>query len=156
MKRIAIPVLVVLTALCLVLPAAAQNKMGKCGSIQASVDLKTGGGAWENDHLKLALAETGGGWVIMEGPDKGKNCPAAKGHKLRFNFHDGAGHMVHVKASSKAGKVKVREGSRPAIVLVDVTGSGGRAAIHFEVTGSPNPKAKIGGCPGGNFYLEIE
>ncbi len=156
MKRIAIPVLAVLTALCLVVPAAAQKKMAKCSNIQASVDVKTGGGAWENDHLKLGLLSTGGGWVIMEGENKGENCPATKGQKLRFNFNDGAGHMVNVKASSKAGKVKVREGSRPAIVLVDVTGSDGRASIHFEITGSPNPKAKVGGCPGGNFYLEIE
>lgn len=156
MKKFIVSALALVMILGLATAASAQpNKMAKCGNIQASVDMHDGS-KWNNNQIQLSLLEKAGGWVISSGPQKGKNCPATKGQKLRFNFNDGANHPVNVKPSSKSGMVNVRSGSRPAIVLVDVKGAGTRAAIHFEITGSPNPKAKVDGCPGGNFYLEIE
>lgn len=154
MKRVTISALTVLLALCLVAPAVAQTKTAKCGHIRIVVDLDDGSG-WSNDYLELALLEDGGGWVVAEGDHRGQNVAAKKGNKLRFNFNDGANHPVDVNCTTKSNSVAVSAGSRPAIVLVDVKG-GGQAAVHFEITGAANPKANIGGCPGGNFYIEIE
>ena len=154
MKRIAISCLVALVVLSLAVPAAAQNKMQKCGHIKIAVDVNDGSG-WKNDYLELALLEEGGGWVVAEGEHRGQNVAAKKGHKLRFNFNDGANHPINVAASTKSKSAQVSEGSRPAICLMEVTGSG-RIAVHFDITGAPNPKAKVGGCPGGNFYVEVE
>ena len=155
-KRIAITCLATLVVLSLAAPAVAQNKMQKCGHIRLAVDVNEGSG-WKNDVYELALQEEGGGWVILEGEHQGQNVPAKKGHKLRFNFNDGAKHMINVNASTKTKSAAVKAGSRPAISLVDVTGnSGSTMAVHFDITGSPNPKAKIGGCPGGNFYISVQ
>lgn len=153
MKRITISGLAILLALCLVAPAMAQSKTDKCGNVRIVVDVKSGS-SWSDNALELALLKDGGGWVNVH---TGKNVAAKKGQKLRFNFNDGQSHKVNVTASSSSDAVNVSGGSTAAIVLVDVTGSG-QAAVHFEVTGADNPKAKekVSGCPGGNFYLEIE
>lgn len=156
LKNYAIAAFAVLMLLSVASVAGAQDKMDKCKNIRIEVDVNKGSGNWDNGAYELALMETGGGWVINSGDMKGKNVPAKKGQKLRFNFNDGNGHMVDVTCSTKSGSCNARPGSRPAIVLVDVTGANTRAAVNFEITGSPNAKAKINGCPGGNFYLEIE
>ena len=108
---------------------------------------------WSNDAFELALLKDGGGWVVAA---TGKNVPAKKGQKLRFNFNDGQSHPVNVSASSKSNAVDVRGGSTGAIVLADVKAGGSTAAVNFEITGADNAKAKVAGCPGGNFYIEIE
>lgn len=154
MKRVMIACSAVLLALCLVAPAAAQDKTVKCSEIRISVDLNDGSG-WTNNYLDLALLEEGGGWVVASGDHRGENVAAKKGNKLRFNFHDGQGRSVDVNATTKSKAVELSAGNRPATVLANVTGTG-TAAVNFEITGSPNTKARIGGCPGGNFYIESQ
>ena len=155
MKSYVTIVLALLLLVSLASVAGAQDKLQKCKNIHIVVDVQEGS-SWSNSIHELALLEEGGGWVIKDGDHKGKNVPAKRGQKLRFNFNDGHNHMVDVTCSTKSDNCKVKPGSRPAIALVDVTGSNTRAAIHFDITGSPNPNAKINDCPGGNFYLEIE
>lgn len=154
-KNLTWTVLIAVLALALATSATAQNKMQKCGQIRIVVDLHDGSD-WTNDYAELAMLDEAGGWVIMSGARKGENVQAVRGQKLRFNFNDGADHMVDVKCSSKSQAANVKAGSRPAIALVDVTGKNTTTAIHFDIQGSPNPKAKINGCPGGNFYIDVK
>jgi hypothetical protein len=64
--------------------------------------------------------------------------------------------MVNVSASSGGGSaLGVEAGARESIVLVEVTGNSGTHVINFDIKGSPNPNAKIDGCPGGNLYFDI-
>ena len=155
MKNLLTTALAFFMILAITTAAGAQDKMQKCKDVRVVVDVQNGND-WTNSVYELALLEGGGGWVIASGDLKGKNVPAKKGQKLRFNFNDGHNHMVDVKCTSKSDNCKVKEGSRPAIVLVDVTGSNTTAAIHFDITGSPNSNAKLNDCPSGNFYLDIE
>lgn len=139
--------------------ASAQNKMQKCGQIEIVVDINKSAGNWNNSAYVLKLQGKGEGWTIFQPEDqRGSNIKASAGMKLRFNVNDGANHPINVTPSPAGGKaLDVRSGSRPAIILVDVGPSQSKTgAVRFTINGSDNAKAKINGCPDGNFYLDLQ
>ncbi len=139
--------------------ASAQDKTQACSNIQIVVDVNKSAGNWSNGAYVLKLQGRGQGWTIAEpGDQRGQNIKVPGGTKLRFNFNDGANHPVNVSPSTGDGKaLNVRSGSRPAIVLVDVGPSQSKTgAVKFTIDGANNDKAKINGCTGGNFYIDLE
>ena len=131
-------------------PAVAQDKVQQCSSIQITVDEQKGPGNWANTIETLKLRTQGQGWTT----EINAHVKATKGKKYRLNFGDGT-HPIDVKASASGSALEVTEGSRPAIVLVDVQSGSGAHAIRFEITGASSPRAKINGCPGGSLYFDI-
>jgi hypothetical protein len=158
MKNHLVPasLLAVLAILLLAPAAGGQDKLQQCSAIQVTVDLQKGPGNWSNGIATLKLQAQAQGWTIaLPAEQQGRNIQARPGQSYRLNFGDGT-HPVNVKASGGGGSaLEVRAGSREAIVLVDVVGGSGTHVVNFEITGSPNPAAKIGGCPGGNLYFDI-
>ena len=134
---------------------AAQEKIQECSNVVVTVDKQNGPGDWSNNIAALKLQEQGQGWTIaMPLTQKGKHVQARKGESYRLNFGDGT-HTVDVKPSTSGSGITVKAGSKPSIALVDISGGSGTQAVRFEITGSPNPNAKIQGCPGGSLYFDI-
>lgn len=163
MKKVLRPRTVALLVLSLALlftaAASAQDKTQECSHIEIVVDVNKSAGNWSNGAYVLKLQGKGQGWTIYEPEDqRGGNVKASGGTKLRFNINDGANHPVNVSPATGGGKaLNVRSGSRPAIILVDVGPSQSKTgAVKFSIAGANNDKAKINGCPGGNFYIDLE